>query len=94
MKEILKQRMRIILTAYLWVIILTALMAAVFITGKIFVVLPIFTDFENNQVTRQLFYALHGFLSLAFAITLFCIIYKGQKDRHPKNNLANNGNES
>ena len=48
MKEILKQRMLIILTAYLWVIILTALMAASFLTGKILIVLQILTDFENN----------------------------------------------
>ena len=77
MKEILKQRMHIILTAYLWVIILTALMAIVFITGKFFVILPMITNFENKNVTRQLFYALHEFLGLSFSITLFCIIYKG-----------------
>ena len=89
MRELLKQRMIIILSAYLWVIILTALMLTVFVTGKVFIVLPLITDFVNSQITRQLFYALHGFLSLSFAITLFVIIYKGQKDRHPKNNEAN-----
>ena len=89
MRELLKQRMIIILSAYLWVIILTALMLTVFVTGKVFIVLPLITDFVNSQITRQLFYALHEFLSLSFAITLFVIIYKGQKDRRPKNNEAN-----